>query len=185
MTAKTHSIPEFSRPVDVETLGDVPVRLDIHADAEERAALARRFGLVDLASLSAHVSLERDAAGDVRLSGRLVADIAQTCVVSLETLRTTIDAPIERAFSPTAEPDAGGDEEVFLAPEDDEPADHYADGSIDVGEAVAEALGLEIDPFPRAPGAVFRGAEATPADMPQDVEKTGPFAALAKLKTRR
>jgi uncharacterized metal-binding protein YceD (DUF177 family) len=185
MIARDPPVPEFSRPVDVESLGMSPVRLDIHADAEERANLARRFGLVELRSLSANVALERDAAGDVSLSGRLKAEVVQTCVVSLEPVHSTIDVRFDRVFSPAAEPDMESAEEVFLAPEDDEPAERLAGGVIDVGEAVAETLGLEIDPFPRAPGAVFTGAETGRPDAVQHTGKSGPFAALAKLKTRR
>lgn len=177
--------PEFSRPVDVESVGASPVHLDIHADAEERAGLCRRFGLVELPSLSARITLERDAAGTTRLSGRLKADVVQTCVVSLEPVRSTIDARVERIFSPNVETGAESAEEIFLAPEDDEPAEELADGFVDVGEVVAETLGLEIDPFPRAPGAVFAGAETAPPDAREGIENTGPFSALAKLKTRR
>jgi uncharacterized metal-binding protein YceD (DUF177 family) len=185
MTAQDPPVPEFSRPVDVESLGEAPVRLDIHADAEERAKLARRFGLIELQSLSANVALERDAAGDIRLSGRLRAEVVQTCVVSLEPVRSSIDARFDRVYSPTAESGSENSEEIFLAPEDDEPAEWLAGGVVDVGEAVAETLGLEIDPFPRAPGAVFAGAETGRSDRAEDIDNTGPFAALAKLKTRR
>ncbi len=185
MIAQDKAAPEFSRPVDVESLGTTPIRLDIRADAEERANLARRFGLVELKSLAANVTLERDAAGDIRLLGRFKAEVVQTCVVTLDPVPATIDAEVERVFTPAARPDADSSEEVFLAPEDDEPADGLADGIVDVGETVAEALALEIDPFPRAPGAVFQGLGTGEGDKAEDIEKSGPFAALAKLKTRR
>ena len=185
MVAHEKPAPEFSRPIDVESLGDSPIRLDIHADADERANLARRFGLVEVQSLSASVTLERDATGDVRLSGRLKAEIVQTCVVSLEPVRSTIDARFDRVFSSTAETGADSAEEVFLAPDDDELVEPLSGGIVDAGEAVAETLGLEIDPFPRAPGAIFTGAETGSSDKAEDIEKSGPFAALAKLKTRR
>lgn len=185
MTAQEKPAPEFSRPIDVESLGISPMRLDIQADAEERANLARRFGLVELPSLSASITLERDAAGDIRLSGRLKAEVVQTCVVSLEPVRSTIDARVDRVFSPGAEEGEESSEEIFVAPDIDEPAECLADGFVDAGEAVAETLGLEINPFPRAPGAVFTGAGTGPAGDEQPIENSGPFAALAKLKTRR
>ena len=185
MTFRHPPLPEFSRPVEIESLGDRPIRFDVHADPGERAKLARRFGLTELRSLSAHIDLERDAAGDIRLAGRITADVVQTCVVTLEPIRSTIEATVNRVFTSASGPDMDNSEEVFLAPDADEPAEHLAGGTIDVGEAVAETLGLEIDPFPRAPGAVFRGVSDGASDGAQDVEKSGLFAALAKLKKIR
>ena len=52
---------------------------------------------------------------------------------------------------------------------------------IDLGEAVAETLGLAIDPYARGPDAeaARRAAGLSDEDAP-----TGPFAALAALKSR-
>jgi uncharacterized metal-binding protein YceD (DUF177 family) len=186
MTAHAPPAPEFSRPVDIESLSEAAETvLDIHADAEERANLARRFGLVRLDSLAATVSLERNAAGDVSLAGRLKAEVVQTCVVTLEPVRATIEARLTRIFSPAAESGVETRDEIFLAPEGDEPPEPLAGGYVDVGEVVAETLGLEIDPFPRSPGAVFTSAAAAPSEAGNNLEKSGPFAALAKLKERR
>ena len=186
MSTRTPPAPEFSRPVDVESLSaTAPTRLDINADAKERANLARRFGLVQLDSLAATVSLERNVVGDVSLSGRLKAEVVQTCVVTLEPVHSTIEARFTRVFSAVAE--SGGEtfDEIFLAPEADDPPESLAGGIVDVGEVVAETLGLEIDPFPRAPGAVFAAGAAGPSEAEKYPEKSGPFAALAKLKERR
>lgn len=186
MPPHTPPTPEFSRPVDVESLSaTAATRLDIRADAEERANLARRFGLVRLGSLAAAVSLERNAAGGVSLSGQLKAEVVQICVVTLEPVRSTIEARFARVFSPSAETGAETLDEIFLEPEEDEPPETLTDGFVDVGEIVAETLGLEIDPFPRAPGAVFAAGATRPSEEEKNPEKSGPFAALAKLKQRR
>ena len=185
MPAHAPPAPEFSRPVDIESLSEAAVtRLDINADAEERTNLAHRFGLVQLDSLAATISLERNVAGDVSLSGQLKAEVVQTCVVSLEPVRSKIEARFARIFSPAAELGAETPDEIFIAPEGDEPPEYLAGGYVDVGEVVAETLGLEIEPFPRAPGAVF-AASAAPSEAEKNPEKSGPFAALAKLKERR
>ena len=47
---------------------------------------------------------------------------------------------------------------------------------IDLGDYVVEHLALEIDPFPRRPGAVF--------EAPEPLPETSPFAALKALKPR-
>jgi hypothetical protein len=46
--------------------------------------------------------------------------------------------------------------------------------AIDLAEYVVEHLALEIDPFPRKPGATF--------DYAPPAEETSPFAALKKLQ---
>ncbi|MEK7246115.1 MAG: DUF177 domain-containing protein, partial [Pseudomonadota bacterium] len=150
-----------------------------------RANLARRFGLAQLDSLAATVSLARNVTGDVSLSGRFKAEVVQACVVTLEPVRTTIEARFVRFYSPSAPSSAETLDEIFVDPEADEPPESLDGGFVDVGEVVAEALGLEIDPFPRAPGAVFAAASPEPPEAAINLEKSGPFAVLAKLKQRR
>lgn len=186
MPAHAPPAPEFSRPVDVETLGaPAATHFDIRANPEECANLARRFGLDQLDSLAASVSVARNLAGDVGLSGQFKAEVVQTCVVTLEPVRATIEARFARVFSPSAQSGTEPFDEIFLDPEADEPPEPLEGGVVDVGEVVAEALGLEIDPFPRAPGAVFAGAPPEPSEAAKNPEKSGPFAVLAKLKQRR
>ena len=187
MPAHAPPAPEFSRPIDVEALGaPAATHFDIRANPEERANLARRFGLAQLGSLVATVSLARNVTGDISLSGRFKAEVVQACVVTLEPVPATIEARFARFYSPSAPSGVETLDEVFLDPEaDDEPPEPLDGGFVDVGEVVAEALGLEIDPFPRAPGAVFAAAAPEPSETAKNPEKSGPFAVLAKLKQRR
>ncbi|HQT52251.1 MAG TPA: DUF177 domain-containing protein, partial [Phenylobacterium sp.] len=55
-----------------------------------------------------------------------------------------------------------------------DPPDVLADEEIDLSAYLIEQLALEIDPFPRKPGAVFEYAP--------DTTDLSPFAALKKLK---
>lgn len=50
----------------------------------------------------------------------------------------------------------------------------YTNGMLDLGEAAAEQLGLALDPYPRAPGAVLPEIE--------DDSDEGPFGALGALR---
>ena len=52
--------PEFSRAVRVDTIGAGPRAMEIEAEAGERDALARRFGLIAIHSLSAEASVSRN-----------------------------------------------------------------------------------------------------------------------------
>ena len=52
---------EFSRPVAADTISSNPQHREISAEAPERDALARRFGLVSLDKLTAVLDLQRQA----------------------------------------------------------------------------------------------------------------------------
>lgn len=142
--------PEFSRRVDVSHMGRLEHRMDIKANPEERAALAKRFDLVELAELSARLVLKKrgdgkPGAGAVEMTGRWHARLAQRCVVTLEPVWAELDDDVRLFFGES--PDAAAD------PLDDagwpEPIE---DGAIDAGEAIAQLLGVALDPYPRAPG---------------------------------
>ena len=77
----------FSRPFPVERLGTAAIVETIEANEAERAALARRLGLVAIDRLTASVRLHAEFGRDlIRVTGRLEADVVQTCVVTLDAL---------------------------------------------------------------------------------------------------
>ena len=162
---------EFSRPLDLRQVGDKPVELE--ASAEERAAIARRFGLVAVERLRATLTLEPD--GDaVNARGRLEAAIVQSCAVSSEDLPVTIDEPLALRFVPEGPVE---EEELELGEGDlDEIA--FTGQAFDLGEAVAQSLALAIDPYATGPDAERVRKEVGLADE----AASGPFAALAALK---
>lgn len=170
--------PEFSRPVAVESLTGGLAEYDIEATEAERQALALRLDLTSVDSLTASVRLWPEGGEMVRLQGTLAARVAQSCVVTLEPVTSSIQAFVERRFGPGEGVQDPQDEEVAWDGED--PPDAILNGYIDIGEAVAEQLSLEISPFPRAPGAEFRGYSVGTADQ-GEAGPDGPFSALAKL----
>lgn len=170
---------EFSRIVAIDRLDGDEGRREIAADAGERAALAERFGLLGLDSLTASVRLKRVRGGAVRVTASFTADVVQACVVTL----APVPAHIEESFTIlyAREAAAPGGAEVVVPLEDETLPEPLAGNTIDIGEAVAQNLAVALDPYPRAPGArlqdVFEGAgegETPPADR-------GPFAALASF----
>ena len=83
MAASSEPQPEFSRLVPVDRLGEaeIPEEIpeEISAEPGERAALARRFGLLSLDRLSATLRLERAGARNlVRIAGPLAAEVTHT-----------------------------------------------------------------------------------------------------------
>ena len=172
----SHPAPEFSRPVQIDTLGHALRTVGIAADAAEREALARRFGLAAIHRLEAEIGLTRDG-DEVRAAGLLHAAVTQSCVVSGEPVEAVIDAPFALLFRPESE--ASTSDEVELAESDCDMV-FYAGASIDVGEAAAETLALSLDPFPRAADA----EEALRKAGVKGEAEVGPFAALAGLKEK-
>jgi uncharacterized metal-binding protein YceD (DUF177 family) len=170
--------PEFSRPVRLDTLGAAPLGLSVQADADERAALAARFGLLAIDRLSAEAALTRS--GDaVTAKGRLTAGVTQSCVATGEPVPATVDESFTIAFRPT--PGATPDEEIELG-EGDLDVTFYDGAAFDLGEAMAETLLLNLDPYPRCAAAEQALREAGVKSEEEARAESSPFAALAALK---
>jgi len=150
-------------------------RLDLVADAEERAAVAARLDLASLERLDAHAVLRRDGT-TVHATGRVKAALEQRCVATGEALPVRVDEAFDLRFIPEPRT-AGGDEEFELGA--DELDTLFHDGqAIDLGAAIADSLALALDPYPRSPKAEAALREAGVISE----EEAGPFAALAALK---
>lgn len=173
MALNSDTTTEFSRPVDITRLGDAESRHTIEAGPAERTALATRFGLVTLDSLRADLTIRRVHGGAaVRVKGGLVADVVQSCVVSLEPVRSRIEEPFDLVYAP----ESAVEEVGFGADTETEWPEPLPEGPLDIGEAVAQQLSLALDPYPRAPGAVI------PEGRSEDSRSQNPFARLALLR---
>ncbi|MEN9717405.1 MAG: hypothetical protein RIQ99_283 [Pseudomonadota bacterium] len=165
---------EFARPYDLRHLPTEPVRLV--ATPDERTQLARRFGLVSVDAMAATITLKPEGQ-TVRASGRLTAQIVQSCAVSGDDLPVTIDEPVALRFIPPGSPGTP-DEELELDSNELDDIEMEVQGSFDLGEALAQSLALAIDPFAVGPNA----EEARRKSGLLDPGPAGPFAALAALK---
>ena len=166
---------EFSRVVKVDALPRGGLRQKIFADAAERAALAKRFGLDSIQNLEADFVIQRSGRG-VRVTGEARAEVMQICVVTLEPFPAEIVEEVDVRFAPPSDegrkPPALEEEVRFEV--QDEP-DPLIDGRVDLGALAAEFVALGLDPYPRKPDAEFY----PPAD--EDDEAT-PFAGLPIFK---
>jgi uncharacterized metal-binding protein YceD (DUF177 family) len=139
---------ELSRPCDATRLP--AAEQVIVASQHECTALAKRFGLVAVNALEARIMLKADGP-TVRATGRLTANIVQSCAVSGEDLPVQIAEPIALHFVPPAD-SPESEEEIEL--EADELDEIEMDGTrFDLGEAVAQSLALAIDPYLEGPNA--------------------------------
>ena len=126
-------------------------------------------------ALRAEVALEAKPRA-IRATGRLVAAIMQPCAVSGEDFPVTIDEPIDLRFIEENPRPLAEDAQVELELEADDCDEiEYAGDMFDLGEAVAQTLGLAIDPYAEGPGA---DAARRAAGIVPEGEQEGPLAAL-------
>ena len=155
---------EFSRPLIVDRVPRKGSHEIFGAEPSECMALAKRFDLPALHALKAHLVATPWRGGGLKVTGGFEADLEQVSVVSLEAFRHVQKFEVER---------------YFLLPKIaidgiEEDADIIANGEVDLGELVAETLGLELDPYPRKKGEAYEARE--PEGVPD--EKPQPFAIL-------
>lgn len=166
---------EFSHTIKLDTIGEFRT-VKLSANADERAKLIKRFDLLALEKLDAAVGIQRDG-NIVRAKGRFSAIATQACIASGEPVPADISEELHILFIPV--PDHAPDAEIELEPDDCDSIFH--DGKvIDLGEAVAQTLGLALDPYPRSPDA----ETALRAAGVKSEEEAGAFGALADLKAK-
>jgi len=187
---------EFSRPFALDALRDRPVHQRVQTDAAERAELAKRFDILGIDSLEAMLKINRTRGGRaVRVEGRITASLTQACIVSLQPVAQTMDATFTVVFVPSEDlkplpVDEDGAIDVDAIDPDEELEEALPEGPLDLGELVAQEFAVALDPYPRAPGAVFKPTwgeddAPDPADGPPE-GKIRPFADLkAKLKKEK
>ena len=166
---KSVSPIEFSRPLLVDRMPRKGSHEVFAAEPEECEALSKRFSLPKLYSLTAHLIAMPWRGGGVKVTGDVKIDVEQVSVISLETFRTQPKIKVERYFLP----------EKMIADSAEDDVDPIDNGEIDLGELVAEAVALELDPYPRKPGEEFQDKVEPVAEV---IElKPSPFAKLQKI----
>jgi hypothetical protein len=165
----------WTEPVRLSQVGRATLQRRIVADAKARRDIARRLGLERLDLLEAELTVAPWLDG-AEIKGRWRAEIEQTCGVTLEPLPSAPEGDLDLRVLPAGSPNAPepSSEEEVIDPEAEDPPDVVEGDLIDLGALVAEQLALEIDPFPRKPGAEFVQPEEPPAPSP--------FEALRKFK---
>lgn len=171
---------ELSRLIKPRVLPAQPIVVE--ANEAECAALAARFGLSKVESLQAEVALEKRE-NAIAANGVLRAAIMQICAVSGEDFPVSIEEAIDLRFVPEGTLDTAPSEEDdidFDLTSEDCDTIEYAGDAFDLGEAVAQTLGLAIDPYAEGPEA---DAARAAAGLSDEQTPSGPLAeALAALK---
>jgi len=174
------------RPAWSARIGDLPAAgrmLEIEAAPAERRAIAAAYGVKDIEGFRAQMLLQPVGEGGARLTGRLKAQLTQTCVVSLRPVAAVIDEEFARTFLPAERieamhpPRRGGRKvkaELVVDLEEDEPPERLHGEAIDLAAILLEEFALALNPYPRHPDATLRGAREADDRRRED----SPFAVL-------
>lgn len=161
----------YSDPVRLHQIGaSLSRRLEPDAEAHQR--IARALNLKSLDRFEADLEVTATVSG-WRLTGRVVADAVQSCVLTLEPLPVHVDDRFEINLVEAVDTPPSDDGEIDLELDDDSP-DVVENGQIDLGQYAVEQLALHLDPYPRKDGAVF--------EQPPEPGEISPFGVLRALK---
>lgn len=157
-------------------LGRGPISVTLEPDEAARAELAKSLGLESLPMLRARLHV-RPWLDGAEITGRFQARVEQICGVTLDPFESDLDGDLDVKVVPPGSLNApidsgGGEAEMDLEAPD--PPDVLDSEDIDLAAYLIEHLALEIDPFPRKPGAEF--------DYTPETKEESPFAVLKKLK---
>ena len=172
----------LSRTLRVDEISD-GTSGEIAVTTTEMDAIAHMLDLVALDGLTFLYRLDHGGGGRLHLTGRLHANVTQTCVVSLDPIEARLDVPAEVEFWPISlidDLERSAEEQgglgLFNWPE------AVVDGRIDLGPVIYETLATALEPYPKREGVSFDWSQA-PSEQAGSA-RSGPFAALAALKRR-
>ena len=171
---------EFSHPFDVSNVPPEGTSETISATLEQCNAIAERFGVEAVHSVSATIDIQPWKRGGFRARGEATANITQTCVVTLDPFDSVVRAQLDQIFIAKTSRLAADDIEVVVSHDEDD-IGYIDDGEIELGEFAVEALCLELDPYPRKEGAEL---PVSSTEALADEPKASPFAVLKQLNLK-
>lgn len=172
----------ISRPINIVTIAKKGLRTKISLSEEERERVCLFHDLQEIAHFEAKVFLEKKTTTHFHLKGHLSAQVAQTCVLSLQAVTTLIEEEIDLTLIPASEfeqhMERTDEEGMLVVGLDRDVPDVYDHDVIDLGPFVLEHFALGLDPYPKAENAeldqTFEGNDRV----------VSPFAGLAALKAK-
>lgn len=173
----TDNNPELSKIIKMSDIGEAPLKGTIVANTDQCGALAMRFGIPSIETLSADYTL--NGGGErIGFTGNLKSELMQICAISGEEFSVTVSEDFNIAFTEKIE-EPEHQEEIELESDDCDLIE-YENARIDIGEAIAQTLYLALELYPRGPNA----EAAIKAGGLKSEEEAGPFGALAALKDK-
>jgi uncharacterized metal-binding protein YceD (DUF177 family) len=175
----TEGLP-LSHDYNLARLGNAGDTVHFAADSEQRAAIAQWSGVVSVEKLEVRVEIRKISSTRFGLTFQLVADVTQSCVVTLEPVAGRIERSFVRELhftGPIRHKVAEAQAELVLDADPEEGPEEIQSLHYDLAVPVLEEYSLNLEPYPRAPGVEF-AAQTDTEDRPQS-----PFAVLKDLKS--
>ena len=170
--------------IDVTRLPSKGRRVKYVASEKEMQAIARSFGLLNVEAFSAELHITTWRRDGVKIEGTLLANIEQSCVVSLKPVPQSVNEDVSLIYVPEgskfAKPELDANGELLLDPDGADLPDTFDGTTIDISQLMLEVFALAIDPHPRAEGVSMD--EIYKSDENANEHPPSPFAVLAKLK---
>jgi len=166
----------FDARVNLEKLPVDGVRMNVFASDDQMQKLAEILKVSSFESFSANLHVFRKKSG-IGVEGNMRAQLIQPCVVSLVPVRQIIDLRLETTFIPKEKIPREEASEIYVDLLGSEIVDEYEGSELDLEPFLIESLGLEIELYPRAKGAVM--SEELSGDDPAGLS---PFSVLKGLR---
>lgn len=177
-------MPDAPNPTRLLRVSDLPqnspTEFDIRPDKGEMARIATELQLLGVRKMRFTGALTALGKSDWQLKANLGVTVIQPCVVTLESVTTRVEAPLERQFlKGMVEPDEEGEETEMTEDENTEALGN----TLDLGLIMLETLALNLPLYPRSDGADHTQSVFTePGKKAMTDEDVRPFAGLASLR---
>jgi len=172
------SCAPLSSFVDLSDLSDAGKQLIIAPNAHDREQLAAWAGVNAIDAFEAHIELGKLSPTRFSYRAQVNADLVQTCVVTLEPVRSRLKFAFSRDLQLVRGMFDHSGERVTTEMGDDAAPEQITDSKYDIAVPVLEEFALAIDPYPRAPGVMFEPI------LEAEGQESNPFAVLKELKNK-
>ena len=168
-------LPPLSSIYDLTDLSDSGAEIAVAANAGQRASLAEWGGVDAVDRFEATVDLRRLSANRFVFEALLDARIVQSCVVTLEPVRSHLERSVSRELRLVRRDERRRRQHPSIDVVEEEGPEEIESPFYDLTAPLLEEFVLAIDPYPRASGVVF--------ELPVSVEPAeSPFGVLKGLK---
>lgn len=170
-----NTVPPLTSIYDLSDLTEAGEEIVVVANAGQRVRLAEWAGVDAVNQFEATIDLQKESATCFRYKARLLAEVVQSCVVTLEPVLSKIERPFGRKLNLVRRPIRHSKSEEVSGEAGDGP-EEIESTEFDLAAPLLEEFVLAIDPYPRATGVVFE----SPLSEEQAVS---PFAVLKGMRS--
>ncbi len=170
----------FSHLYDFASLSQAGADVHIALKSDGLEKLAQWAGVDAADSFAVDIALKKLGQTEFAFEAHWRADIRQTCVVTLEALKTHLSGTVARELKLIRRARRRTEPADLPPPNPVEEGPEEIDNPVyDLAVPVLEDFALSVDPYPRKAGVSFE----SPVDT--DAKAESPFAALKDLKIGR